>query len=113
MNTFVRFTEDNDWEGERWDFWLQLTGNETELARFAALLKDTEAEETYELPYQLYLEDIESEAVVDKLVEYAMPGYMDSANKIVGKFTCPDTLGFDVDDLYKGGIHKFFKQTDA
>ena len=112
---FVRLHETNDWEGEEWDWWLQLTGNETELGKFAEMLAAIERKEKYELPFQFFPQDIESEAVVDKLVEYAAPGYCDSANKVAGTFTCPDDLGAGAEYLYKGGIHSFFffKETNV
>lgn len=107
--TFTRLQEDNDWEGERWNFWIQLTGNEAEIMKLAGILREEENRTDYELPYQLHPYEVEPESVVDKLVEYADPGYMDSQNKITGVFTCPDYLGEDAENLYKGGITQYFK----
>lgn len=84
--TFTRLQEDNDWEGERWNFWIQLTGNEAEIMKLAGILREEENRTDYELP-----------------------GYMDSQNKITGVFTCPDYLGEDAENLYKGGITQYFK----
>ena len=38
MKTFVRLYETNDHEGESWNWWLQLDGNEDELRKLDAFL---------------------------------------------------------------------------
>jgi hypothetical protein len=107
---FVEFEEVNDWEGETWTFWLQLTGNEDELTKLDDLLSQAEREIEYELPFTLYLENCENESVVDKLVQHSEEGYYDSHNMVLGKFTCPESLGEAADELYKGGIRDYFKK---
>lgn len=109
MMTFVRFHEYNDHEGEGWNWWLQLTGNEDEISKFAELLLEEERKRDYDLSYTLHPEDVEPEPVVDILVRYAKAGYNDSDNKVTGKFECPDDLGEDADRLYKGGVNSFFE----
>lgn len=101
---FVRFHEYNDNEGESWDFWLQLTGNEAEMAKLDRLVSES-ADDEY---YSLRMSDVEPESVVDKLVQYAESGYMGAHNKVKGVLTCPDDLGEDADDLYKGGVEALF-----
>jgi hypothetical protein len=105
---FVRFREVNDHEGETWNTWLQVDGNEEELRKLDALLADVEREVEYDFPYSLHAEDVEPEDVVDKLCEYAESGYGRSHDKVTGKFICPDSLGEYADDLYKGGIKDYF-----
>lgn len=104
--TFVRFREYNDWEGESWDFWLQLDGNEAELAKLDQKLTEY-WEGKFDPWYTLHLGYVETEDIVDKLVEYAEEGYMPSANKVVGTFTWSK---FDTPQgwFYKGGIKDFF-----
>jgi len=105
---FIQFTEVNDNEGETWSFWLQYDGNQQAIDDFRDLLDEAEEHaDDDEFPYTL-THNIEPESVVDKLVEYADEGYMASHNKVMGVFTCPDTLGEDADYLYKGGITKHF-----
>lgn len=103
---FVRFHEYNDHEGESWDWWLQLTGNEEALAFLGGMLNEINAEN--DDPWlSLHLEDLEPEGSVDKLVEYAENGYFSAHNKVIGVLTVPDDL--DDDTLYKGGIRGLFK----
>lgn len=106
---FVRLHEENDWEGERWNWWLQVAGNEVEISKLLGLLRKAEIEEEFDLPFKLHPQDVEPESVVDKLVEYAVSGYNDSDIKVTGKFTCPEDLGYDCDQLYKGGVNNFFE----
>jgi hypothetical protein len=102
---FVPFTENNEWEGETWTFWLQLDGNEDELVRLFGKLSAEEFDS-----YTLDLNTIESEGRVEALEEYANQGYMSSDMVITGTFTCPETKGEDLDRaLYKGGIEFMFK----
>ncbi|HWO62698.1 MAG TPA: hypothetical protein VNO31_21975 [Umezawaea sp.] len=109
---FLQLTEHNDHEGETWHQWLQVDGNETELDKLRSLLVDADAaaeDDPEDFPYELG--ETEPESVVDILVRYAESGYSTSHSKVLGVFTCPDTLGEDGDDnLYKGGITSCFKQ---
>lgn len=107
---FVDFTETNEAEGETWRFWLQWDGNQKELAALHALLGTDEDEENPE--YELVLTPV-SEDQVDTLVEYSQSGYMGFEQKIVGTFTCPESLGDYQRDLYKGGIRDFFVATPS
>lgn len=109
---FVKFTEENEHEGETWHHWLQVDGNEDELAKLAgklALLVG-DAESDFTKPYTL-VSDYMHESGVDLLVRHADDlGYMPIHQKVTGKFTCPDDLDQYGDELYKGGIKKFFTE---
>lgn len=107
MTDFIRLHEYNDHEGESWNWWLQVDGNENELDKLAGLVVSIEYVDVWEPPYSLS-GPAEPEAVVDKLVEYAESGYYSAHNKVTGKFTCPHDLGPDGELLYKGGIKDFF-----
>lgn len=115
---FVPFTEENDWEGETWRFWLQLTGNETEIEKLANLLiKQSTGEdgEQQEIGYSLDLSDVLEESQVQLLVDHAAgTSYLTSENKVTGTFTCPDepdeTADPDDDPFYKGRITELFKE---
>jgi hypothetical protein len=108
---FVPFTEENEWEGETWIFWLQLDGNEDELVRLHELTYESDT-------YHLNLDDIESERTVDRMVRRAEVGYMYSDNKVTGRFLCPELttkehlrLNEVLNDLfYKGGIQTYFRE---
>lgn len=113
---FVRLAEFNDHEGERWNWWLQLDGNEQEITKLYDRLEKAEEQFEYELDWGLYGDDQEPESVVDKLVFYAEQdgGYHPAHSKVTGKFTCPEFE--DEEDLtrklYKGGINNFFVKED-
>lgn len=111
---FVKFTENNDWEGENWNFWLQLDGNEDQLKELESWLGTMDE---YGHIYELLMGTVLPEDKVDTLVDYSGSGYMDYNNKVVGKFTCPipstseeeDGLEWLNDKFYKGGIKDHFK----
>lgn len=105
---FVPFTEENDWEGETWTFWLQLDGNEEELVRLYELLSGQDT-------YTLDMNDVEDEASVDRICARAQCGYNYSDNKVVGRFLCPEVNNKEpvhaLEDLfYKGGIKDYFQE---
>lgn len=100
---FVKFLEINDHEGEEWVFWLQVDGNENELAKLEDALN---AQDEYDEIYQLDLTEVLPEHDVDVLVEHAGGGYMDYHNKVVGTLAVSESL--DIDDLYKGGVQDLF-----
>ncbi len=110
---FVKFTEHNDNEGEDWNFWLQLDGNESAISDLASWLGtfDDDGES-----YELDLTPV-PESEVDILVKHTSSGYMDYENKVTGKFTCPqpteeeqkDGWGWLNDCFYKGDIARNFE----
>lgn len=112
MTSFVRFHEYNDHEGERWNWWLQVDGNSSELAKLHRALDDIADSIPYDLWYELS-DDEEPDWAVDLLCDYGDEGgrYHPLHTKVTGKFTCPGLT--DEDDLnellYKGGIRDFFK----
>lgn len=101
---FVRFTENNDWEGESWNFWLQVDGNQDQLKRLKEL-----ADETCGV-YELDLDETRTEDYVDLRVKDAWSGYNCSDNKVVGTLQdLPEVVDWDYDDpFYKGRIEEFF-----
>lgn len=118
---FVKFTEHNDWEGESWNFWLQLDGNEAPLARLKSIV-DLMNAAGYEEKYGLDMTPVQ-ESEVDILVKHTDSGYMDYDNKIEGSFSLPhfdeelfnyedeiDQKVFDYmnDLVYKGRISEHF-----
>lgn len=114
MIEFVKFEEENDHEGETWTFWLQVTGNEGELAKLEDLIKEYEEAQGSDSEYQLDIMTQLSEEHVDVLVEHGGQGYMNYHQKVVGVLTVPDDLledgeyGKNLDGLYKGGVKKLF-----
>jgi hypothetical protein len=121
---FVKLTEENEWEGETWRFWLQVDGNEDELVRLRGAL-DAVAQ-IYDggepgSPFTLdVLSNAKDESYVDVLIEQADEdddGYMAADHKVTGTLTVPDwpapaDFGSKIEqDLYKGGITKLFRET--
>ena len=112
---FVKFTEHNDNEGEDWNFWLQLDGNEPQLKELQAWLGTFD---DYGDGYELDMTPVD-ESEVDVLVKHTGQGYMNYENKVTGTFTCPqpkeqnkeEEEGWDWlnNNFYKGGIAGHFK----
>ena len=110
---FVKFTENNDNEGESWNFWLQLDENQNELNRLQMLVSRFDPNrESYEINM---LPVDESE--VDVLVKHTGQGYMDYENKVIGYLTLPEVdenldedSGYDwlLNNFYKGDIENCF-----
>lgn len=113
---FIKFTETNDHEGETWYFWLQVDGNEVELGKLRDLLDRLDSEE-YHLGWNEYGEEF-----IDFAVEEGGWGYMNTHNKVTGKFTCPnyetDHDGMELQEFcdsmfYKGDIEDFFEEEES
>lgn len=109
---FVKFRETNDLEGESWNFWLQLDGNEEQLNKLSDLLDADEYEESFSVD----MKNAIPESEVDILVKHSESGYMHDHNKVTGKFELPESTGdydddsdFYIDVFYKGGIKDYFK----
>jgi hypothetical protein len=112
MTEFVLLTEDNDWEGEQWSFFLQLDGNEDAIQRLAEDIKRADFETQWEFPFSLLTTPV-TEAEVDTVIRFAAEGtdgYMPQWNKVTGTMTWSEHL--DAADLgetlYKGGIRDCF-----
>lgn len=115
---FVRFTEENDNEGETWTFWLQKDGNQKALGELLDLIEQYElANNGVFSAYQLDLSFSVSETSVDILLEYANAysgAYMRAHHKVAGTLHTPvPQEGQDIiyvldDALYKGGIRDLF-----
>lgn len=110
---FIKFTENNDHEGETWYFWLQWDGNEAQLKELQSWLGTfDDGGEWYDLDMELV-----DERDVDALVKHGGQGYMNYHNKVTGRFTCPPVTSEDEDagddwlsnNFYKGDIARHFK----
>lgn len=109
---FVRFTEQNDHEGESWSFYLPY---ETEADINAVLsvkfIVERLTEDDDDSSYYLALDNIIFEHEVDALVRLGGYGYMDYHNKIdspFNEFKCINVSEMEIfalgEFLYKGGI---------
>lgn len=111
---FARFIEANEHEGETWNFWLELTGDnggqlETLQERIWDATVDENGEAKLDAQEFALTEDVEDETIVDALVLYSdEAGYMPTHQKVTGVFTCPEDLGEHLEKLYKGGIKDLF-----
>lgn len=103
---FYQFTEENDWEGEAWNFYIPADGNKDAIA---LLSKAIEEEEDY-----IIRDEMVDEVAVDILLEQDNEiGYMAKHNKLEGKLSM-EKIQAAMDDkedeyavhgiLYKGGI---------
>lgn len=99
---FVRFTEHNKNEGETAQSWILTGGNGAALDDLAAFIEDDER-------FELDLDRLLTEDQVDVLVEFGNDDddrYLSQHTKYTGDIRFPD--GFQVNDLYKGGISVLF-----
>lgn len=119
---FVKLTEKNDHEGESWNFWLQLDGNEKALERLKKII-DLAIDAGFAEEYSIDMTPV-SEKEVDIVVKHTGQGYMDYNNKVTGTLTLPDfddalfnyedeiddeVFKWQNDHLYKGGVRELFK----
>nr|DAP16293.1 MAG TPA: hypothetical protein [Caudoviricetes sp.] len=114
MTSFAKVTEYNDCEGELWTFWVQLEGNEEQLAHLNRLVE----ENVYDHILSVDMNCVETEEVVDILVRHAADGYWPSHSKLKGKLKLPKEPKKKTADwfkeyfyrnLYKGRIEKHVK----
>ena len=114
MTSFVKVTEHNDCEGETWVFWVQLEGNEEQLAHLDGLTWDNYFRDIFSVDMNC----VETEEAVDVLVRHAVLGYCFSHNKLKGHLKLPKepkkkTAGWFKEyfyrNLYKGRIEKHVK----
>ncbi len=109
---FIKMTEHNEWEGETWNFWLQLNGNEEAIRKLIKLVKE-DGDHTYSF-------DLEStnEKEIDILVDREdNNSYMALHNKVSGAFNIERLIGeikdgvsISEDLIYKGQIKNYFKE---
>jgi hypothetical protein len=105
-NLYVCLTENNEHEGESWNFYIKLNGNEYELNKLERLIEYHDKTYLYELT--LYSPILENE--VETIIKHTDHGYMAYNNLIDEYINLPS--GFDIDDLYKGGIRDFEQSTE-
>ena len=101
------FTENNQWEGEQWDFFVRLTEKQHE--ELSLLLEELDNDETYSISDRTYTDE-----EVKVLIENAREGYMDSHN-YAGVLTekLPKAKEFDEDDpFYKGRFSEHYCDID-
>jgi len=104
--TFIKFTESNQHEGERWHFYVPYHGNEEAVEKIKRYI----AEKEEELDYIYYFSDeLIDEHEVDILVKHTDSGYMDQHNKLEGKLVVPEDVGDINELLYKAGIKTLMK----
>lgn len=103
---FTQMIEHNEHEGESWSFWLQLDGNEVVIDELMTLIENEGLEDEYEFTGKTIYE-----FDVDTMVNHGNfgYGYMNQHHKIAGTITLDN--GFQVNDIYKGQIEDFFKES--
>lgn len=76
MENYYCFTENNDWEGESWNFYIPMTTDQAKNIK-KIVNKYDDAYGVYEMDD----ETVYTEKMVDKLVKKGQEGYMWSNNK--------------------------------
>jgi hypothetical protein len=119
---FATLTENCDWEGETWVFFVLFDGNESELNFLAQTIDDAGP---YFEGFELDLDNLVPEHEVDVLVKHSPSGYMNLFNKVDGEIELPPGPTYDIvtdspveeiaagwlnDTLYKGGIEGLIKK---
>lgn len=105
MLTFIKFTEENDNEGETWNYYIQYDGNEVALERLGQII-DLDCGDS---PYSIDLSRRFTEKEVDLLVENCGGNYMDDEQKFVGVLTLPKEPENKDDDWAWQYLDKFYK----
>lgn len=110
MTDYVTLTEDCEYEGETWRFYIPVEGNADALSKLAEALASF-ADQGPEA-FTLDLTPI-PESEVDVLVKHGGDtDYMPAHNKLVGRLVIPDDVlaqlaAGDEESLYKGDIDDF------
>lgn len=100
MNTYFRLTENNEWEGETWHFYLPIADNEEAIATLCELIDTAEDDFGFSLSDETF-----TETEVDTLVQHGAgdTDYHATHTKLVGRLGAVDELG----KLYKGQVVNF------
>lgn len=117
--TFIQLIEQNGYEGETWNFWLQVDDNEAEIEELIKIFD--KYNEYYDEDGDIYFE-LKKEKVKESFVDNLLKlkdsnGYIPLYNKINGKLDIEkikDDMSKQEEDynkldiFYKGGIEKYF-----
>lgn len=110
VRQYAVLTENCEWEGETWQFYIPLTGNEDSLAGLLGAVRRLNSRfPSADEPFELDLTPI-SEGEVDTLVKQGGDTtYMAAHNKLEGRLVLTDEVlaelaGGSMDPLYKGRI---------
>lgn len=111
---YAKFVEENEWEGETWNFYIPIAGNEDALSALASALKNSYDEfEQYRLDLDFPIPEFE----VDVLVKHSDAGYLHYHNKLAGTLVLTDETLTEIrgedDPLYKGGIRDLMCELKA
>jgi hypothetical protein len=104
---FYTFSENNDHEGETWNFYISLTDEEA--IHFSTVMEQASVE-AEEFPYEFDAKDTLTEKEVDFLVKRSRGGYMSEHNKVkslkkpILELTTDDFLENDI--FYKGDFFR-------
>jgi len=101
-DTYVRLTEENEWEGETWHHYLPVAGNEQALDALRELIHNAFDDMGFTLSEETY-----TRVEVDTLTRLGNDddGYLLPHTKLAGLLTPVD----DLQKIYKGQIASFMK----
>lgn len=99
-DTYVRLTEENEWEGETWHHYLPVTGNEQALNTLRELIRNAFDDFGFTLGEETY-----TKVEVDTLARLGNDGngYLPLHTTLAGRLAPVD----DLEKLYKGQITDF------
>ena len=103
---YIKLTEENDWEGETWNFYIPIENNKDAIKALSKKLN--EFPEDIESSFTLHDSTILEEYDVDVLVKHSEGGYYHQHNKMVGVIdtnTFIDVYCEDFEEkIYKGNL---------
>lgn len=130
MMTYLRLDEHNEWEGERWSFYIPVEGNETALQELRQAIVEMEAEGEHS--FTLSTRRGKESAVDRRCARPSATGYLSRHNKLEGRLNLRRLLHptseeeqevrdhgatsatqYMADVLYKGGIRDLMEALDT
>lgn len=102
---YMMFTENNEWEGETWNFFIPIEGNEAVIEKIRKLIRGNSA---YELG-----EPVWTQSEVEKLLRKpSRTDYINEFNLVSAVNDLPDTIDWerDNDPFYKGKAFKVVEE---
>ena len=102
---YVKLTENNDWEGEEWNFFIPLDVNKEGLKLISDKLNENPQKSDCSITLH---EEVFDEEEVDGLVKMSKCGYMHEYNKMTGSIKSERFYDLYIDDfldlIYKGQL---------
>ena len=115
---YIRFRETNNWETERWSFYIPLRGNEEAVRALAAVVREVKPQRGCfvgeHTPYDIRLVPTPPDKV-DAMCKSGRGGYMAYRNRLEGRLdirsvrSAARRMSGEGDPLYKGGLMRMMR----